>query len=112
MSHYDRTFTIGEGIEACTFAGIDPNELAAKIHEVLLRAGYRVLSSESDITVYETGNKFLRLLLGGLSGYHKTGITMRIDANGEVVVTIRDLLGGQRKISREHRALIAKFQEL
>jgi hypothetical protein len=118
MSHYDRTFTISEGVEACTFAGVDPETLAAQVHEVFTNAGYRVIGEEGSTSIYEYGNKLKRVLLGAMVRYFKIAVSLHLDANGEIIVTLTNKLGAsggsvvKKKVKREHQRLIALLQEL
>ncbi|MDR1305026.1 MAG: hypothetical protein LBK76_07370 [Verrucomicrobiales bacterium] len=118
MSHYDRTFTITAGTEACTFLDIDADTLAAQAHEIFITDGYRVSGQEGTVTIYEKGSRLKRLLLGALVHYFKIGVSLRLDANGEVVVTLQNKLGesggsvARKKIQKEHRRLIALLQTL
>ena len=118
MSHHDKTFTISEGVEACTFANIDPTELAVKVHEVFISAGYHAIGEEGSTSIYEYGSKWKRILLGAMVSYFKVSVSLRLDANGEIIVTLKDKLGEgggsvvKKKVKKEHQRLIAFLQEL
>jgi hypothetical protein len=111
-------FTITAGTEACTFSGIDASELAEKVHEIFITDGYRVGGQEGSVTIYEKGSKLKRILLGAMVKYFKVGVSLHIDANSEVIVTLQNKLGPSggstalRRIRKEHGRLIARLQEL
>ncbi|MDR2462231.1 MAG: hypothetical protein LBD30_00410 [Verrucomicrobiales bacterium] len=118
MSHYDRTFTIRDGVEACTFADIDPETLAVQVHEVFTSAGYRVIGEEGSASIYEYGSKLKRVLLGAMVRYFKIAVSLHLDANGEVVVRLQNRLGdsggsvAKKRIKREHQRLVTLLQAL
>ena len=93
LTHYiDSYFVenkVGEQKQVvCVFANISKSELHQKIKQTMADAGYKVLSENIKNTVYEKGNRTLRLLLGVFINYFKCSIHINENKNNQLEVVV------------------------
>ena len=73
----------------CVFANISKEELHQKIKQKMADAGYKALSESIGNTVYEKGNRTMRLLFGIFVNYFKCSIHISENENNQIEVFVK-----------------------
>ena len=73
----------------CVFANISKEELHEKIKQRMADAGYKALSESIGNTVYEKGNRTMRLLFGIFVDYFKCSIHISENENNQIEVFVK-----------------------
>lgn len=73
----------------CVFANISKEELHEKIKQEIVAQGYKVLSENIENTVYEKGNRLMRILFGAFVKYFKWSIHISENENNQLEVFVK-----------------------
>lgn len=73
----------------CVFANISKEELHQKIKQKMADAGYKALSENIENTVYEKGNRLMRILFGAFVKYFKWSIHISENENNQLEVFVK-----------------------
>ena len=73
----------------CVFANISKEELHEKIKQEIVAQGYKVLSENIENTIYEKGNRLMRLLFGIFVDYFKCSIHISENENNQIEVFVK-----------------------
>ena len=73
----------------CVFANISKEELHEKIKQEIVAQGYKVLSENIENTVYEKGNRLMRILFGAFVKYFKWAIHISENENNQLEVFVK-----------------------
>jgi len=92
-------------------------ELENRINLFFTSEGYKLKSSEGEVTTYTKGNRVLRLLLGAFVKYHKQSVVIKNEGALYSVMLHKDSTGmsggliGMNQVKKEFTRLAEAFRD-
>ncbi len=99
------------------FTGCTREELDNKLNLFFTSEGYKLKSSEGEISAYTKGNRVLRILFGAFVKYHKQSVVIKNQGDLYSVLLQKDSTGmsggliGMNQVKKEFARLAEAFRE-